>query len=215
MGTVARWAARPAYVQRKAPPGPSKLDAFKPTIPGSSTATTPPPWSWPKKINPMEIQPLFQLGILEDRTNVVIVGPAGLGKAHLAVALGQAACEAGYEVLFKPSVARIHDLVAAQSEHRLKKRLGKYARVELLILDEAGDLPIDKTGAARMLQVLAARYETASTILTTNREYKHWPEIFNNDATLRAALLDRLVDHVCTVVIEGRSCRTKGQGTPS
>lgn len=171
-------------------------------------------WSWPRKINQMEIKQLFRLEFLESHTNVVFVGPVGLGKTHLAVALGQTACEAGHDVLFVPAVAMINDLVAAQSEHRLKKRLNKYARVGLLILDEVGYLPIDKTGADLMFQVLAARYEKASTILTTNRAYKHWPEIFNNDATLTAALLDRLVHHVSTIVIEGRSYRTKDQITP-
>ncbi len=168
-------------------------------------------WSWPRKINPMEIKQLFRLEFLQSHTNVVFVGPVGLGKTHLAVALGQAACEAGHEVLFVPAVAMINDLVAAQSQHRLKQQLRKYAEVELLILDEVGYLPIDKAGADLMFQVLAARYEKASTILTTNRAYKHWPEIFNNDATLTAALLDRLVHHVCTIVIEGRSYRTKDQ----
>lgn len=81
----------------------------------------------------------------------------------------------------------------------------------MLILDEVGYLPIDKAGADLMFQVLAARYEKASTILTTNRAYKNWPEIFNNDATLTAALLDRLVHHVSTIVIEGRSYRTREQ----
>jgi len=136
----------------------------------------------------MEIKQLFRLGFLEEHTNVVFVGSVGLGKTHLAVALGQTACEAGHEVLFVSAVA--------------------------MILDEVGYLPIDKTGADLMFEVLAARYEKASTILTTNRAYKHWPEIFNNDATLTAALLDRLVHHVCTVVIEGRSYRTKDQITP-
>jgi DNA replication protein DnaC len=168
-------------------------------------------WSWPKKVNQTEIKQLFRLEFLQDHRNVVFVGPVGLGKTHLAVALGQAACEAGHDVLFQPAVAMINDLVAAQSQHRLKPQLRKYTEVSLLILDEVGYLPIDKTGADLMFQVLAARYEQASTILTTNRAYKHWPEIFNHDASLTAALLDRLLHHVCTIVIEGRSYRTKDQ----
>lgn len=168
-------------------------------------------WSWPKKINQMEIRQLFRLEFLQDHLNVVFVGPVGLGKTHLAVALGQAACEAGHDVLFMPAVAMINDLVAAQSQQRLKQQLRKYTDVSLLILDEVGYLPIDKTGADLMFQVLAARYEKASTILTTNRTYKHWPEIFNHDTNLTAALLDRLLHHVCTIVIEGRSYRTKDQ----
>lgn len=168
-------------------------------------------WTWPKKINQAEIRQLFRLEFLQSHTNVVFVGPVGLGKTHLAVALGQAACEAGHEVLFVPAVTMINDLVAAQTQQRLKQQLRKYAGVGVLILDEVGYLPIDKAGADLMFQVLAARYEKASTILTTNRAYKNWPEIFNNDATLTAALLDRLVHHVSTIVIEGRSYRTREQ----
>ncbi len=168
-------------------------------------------WTWPRKINQMEIKQLFRLEFLESHSNVVFVGPVGLGKTHRAVALGQAACEAGHDVLFVPAVTMINDLVAAQTQQRLKKQLRKYAEVGVLILDEVGYLPIDKTGADLMFQVLAARYEKASTILTTNRAYKHWPEIFNNDAALTAALLDRLVHHVSTIVIEGRSYRTREQ----
>lgn len=159
-------------------------------------------WTWPKKINQAEIRQLFRLEILQSHMNVVFVGPVGLG---------QAACEAGHEVLFVPAVTMINDLVAAQTQQRLKQQLRKYAGVGVLILDEVGYLPIDKAGADLMFQALAARYEKASTILTTNRAYKNWPEIFNNDATLTAALLGRLVHHVSTIVIEGRSYRTREQ----
>ncbi len=86
-------------------------------------------WTWPKKINQAEIRQLFRLEFLQSHTNVVFVGPVGLGKTHLAVALGQAACEAGHEVLFVPAVTMINDLVAAQTQQRLKQQLRKYAGV--------------------------------------------------------------------------------------
>ena len=168
-------------------------------------------WSWPKKINQMAIKQLFRLEFLKDHTNVVFVGSVGLGKTHLAVALGQCACQAGYQVLYVPAVEMLNELCAAQAEQRLKRQLRRYTEVEVLILDEVGYLPIDKAGADLLFQVLAARYEKASTLLTTNRPYKNWAEIFNNDATLTAALLDRLLHHVETIVIEGRSYRTKDQ----
>jgi DNA replication protein DnaC len=145
---------------------------------------------------------------------VVFVGPVGLGKTHLAVALGQCACQAGHSVLYVPAIEMLNDLNAAQGQKRLNRQLRRYTEVEVLILDEVGYLPIDKVGADMLFQVLAARYEKASTILTTNRTYKHWQEIFNNDATLTAALLDRLLHHVETIVIEGRSYRTKDQINP-
>ena len=170
-------------------------------------------WSWPKKINQMAVKQLFRLEFLKDHTNVVFVGSVGLGKTHLAVALGQCACQAGHQVLYVPAVEMINELCTAQAQQRLKHQLRRYTEVEILILDEVGYLPIDKTGADLLFQVLAARYEKASTLLTTNRTYKHWQEIFNNDSTLTAALLDRLLHHVETIVIEGRSYRTKDQIT--
>ena len=151
------------------------------------------------------------MSLNKDHTNVVFVGSVGLGKTHLAVALGQCACQAGYQVLYVPAVEMLNELCAAQAEQRLKRQLRRYTEVEVLILDEVGYLPIDKAGADLLFQVLAARYEKASTLLTTNRPYKNWAEIFNNDATLTAALLDRLLHHVETIVIEGRSYRTKDQ----
>ena len=166
-------------------------------------------WSWPKKVNQMAIKQLFRLEFLADHTNVVFMGPVGLGKTHLAVALGLAAAQAGHTVLYAPAIQVINDLLQAQAQHRLKKVLRHYVEIKLLLLDEVGYLPIDKAGADLLFQVLAGRYEKASTILTTNRAYKQWSEIFNHDATLTAALLDRLLHHVETILIEGRSYRTK------
>ena len=139
------------------------------------------------------------------------MGGVGLGKTHLAVALGLEACKAGHRVLYAPAIQVINDLQQAQANRQLKRLLRYYLNVEFLILDEIGYLPIDKLGADLLFQVLAGRYERASTILTTNRAYKQWPEIFNQDATLTAALLDRILHHVETIVIEGRSYRTKEQ----
>jgi len=166
-------------------------------------------WSWPKKINQMAVRQLFKLEFIKDQGNVVFMGSVGLGKTHLAVALGHAACQAGHRVLYAPAVKVLNELTQAQALHRLKRELAKYVEVDVLILDEVGYLPIDKTGADLLFQVLAGRYERRSTILTTNRAYKQWPEIFNHDAMLTAALLDRLLHHVETVVIEGRSYRSK------
>jgi len=162
-------------------------------------------WSWPKKINQMAVKQLFRLEFLKDHSNVVFVGTVGLG---------QCACEAGHGVLYVPVIQMLNDLQAAQGLKTLKQRMHRYTEVEVIILDEVGYLPIDKAGSDMLFQVLAARYEKASTIFTTNRTYKHWQDIFNNDATLTAALLDRLLHHVETIVIEGRSYRTKDQINP-
>lgn len=166
-------------------------------------------WSWPKKINRVQIQHLFGLGFLETHTNVLLCGGVGLGKTHLAVALAHTACVAGHSALFVPAVDVINNLTAAQTAHRLKAELKKYLTPRILVLDEVGYLPIDKTGADLLFQVLSARYERASTIITTNKAYKDWATIFNNDAALTSAMLDRLLHHAASIVIEGKSYRMK------
>ena len=89
--------------------------------------------------------------------------------------------------------------------------MAKYLKPRVLIIDELGYLPIDKFGADSLFQIFSGRYERGSTVLTSNRAYKHWPEVFNNDSTLTSALLDRLLHHAETVIIEGKSFRTKDQ----
>ena len=135
----------------------------------------------------------------------------GLGKSHFSIALGYTACLRGYSVLFTTAVDIINSLSAAQAHGNLKRELHKYLQPRLLIVDEIGYLPIDKHGADLLFQVISGRYERGATILTTNRAYKHWPEIFNNDSTLTSALLDRLLHHAETVIIEGKSYRMKDQ----
>ena len=168
-------------------------------------------WSWPKKINKMAIQNLFRLKFMEDKANIIFLSTVGLGKTHLATALGYTACLAGKSVLFATAVDTINTLAAAQAANRLKIELKKYLSPSLLILDELGYLPIDKHGADLLFQVISQRYERGSTIITSNRAYKQWPEIFNNDSTLTSAILDRLLHHAETMVIEGPSYRMKDQ----
>lgn len=166
-------------------------------------------WTWPKKINRMQVQNLFGLGFVADKSNVILLGGVGLGKTHLAIALGYQACLKGHTVLFSTAVDAINNLVAAQNAGRLKQELKKYAKPNLLIIDELGYLPIDKVGADLLFQVISKRYEKGSLIITTNRAFKDWPEIFNNDSTLTSALLDRLLHHTETTVIQGKSYRMK------
>ena len=168
-------------------------------------------WTWPRKINRLQVQNLFRLKFVEDKANVIILGGVGLGKTHLATALGYAACLKGHSVLFATAVDVINTLAAAQNAGRLKQELSKYLKPTLIILDEIGYLPIDKTGADLLFQIISKRYEQGSIILTSNLVFKKWPEIFNNDSTLTSALLDRLLHHAETVLIEGKSYRMKDQ----
>ena len=168
-------------------------------------------WNWPKKINHPQIQNLFRLTFLEDHTNVIFIGGVGLGKTHLATALGRQACEQGHSVLFTTAVDIVNSLAAAQLAQRLRVELRRYTRPALLVVDELGYLPIDKLGADLLFQVFSQRYERGSLVLTTNKTYKNWPSIFNNDATLTSAVLDRLLHHAETILIEGHSYRMKNR----
>ena len=157
------------------------------------------------------MQNLFRLKFVEDKANVIVLGGVGLGKTHLATALGYAACLKGHSVLFATAVDVINTLAAAHNAGRLKQQLNKYLKPTLIVLDEIGYLPIDKTGADLLFQIISKRYEKGSIVLTSNRVFKKWPEIFNNDSTLTSALLDRLLHHAETVLIEGKSYRMKDQ----
>ena len=168
-------------------------------------------WSWPKKINRPQVQNLFRLAFLKEKANAIFIGGVGLGKSHLAAALGYAACLQGHPVLFTTAVEAINTLTAAQAQYRLKNELKRFLTPAVLVMDELGYLPIDKAGADLLFQIISGRYEKASTIITTNQTYKHWPRIFNNDVTITAAVLDRLLHHAETVLIEGKSYRTRLQ----
>ncbi len=168
-------------------------------------------WSWPRKINQLQIQNLFRLGFVQQKANAIFLGGVGLGKTHLATALAYAACLAGHTALFASAIDMVNTLMAAQAAHRLKAELKKYLSPAVLCLDEVGYLPIDKQGADLLFQVISQRYECGSIILTTNKAFKNWPAIFNNDATLASAVLDRLLHHADTVLVEGKSFRMKDQ----
>lgn len=164
-------------------------------------------WSWPKKINRMQIEHLLALGFLDTHANVLLLGPTGVGKTHLACALGHAACLQRHPVLFASTIDVVNRLSAAQSTCQLASEMKRYEAPRLLILDELGYLPLDKRGGELLFQVISKRYERGSTIITTNIAFKQWPTIFAGDATMTSALLDRLLHHAETLVIEGDSYR--------
>ena len=171
-------------------------------------------FTWPSKINRPAVQNLFRLTFLREQANAILVGGVGLGKSHLAIALGYAACEAGFRVRFATAIDIVNTLSAADKAGRLVQEMKKYTRPDLLVCDELGYLPIDKRGADLLFQIISQRYERGSIVLTTNKVFKHWPSIFNNDATLTSAILDRILHHAETVVIEGKSYRMKDRIEP-
>jgi DNA replication protein DnaC len=168
-------------------------------------------WNWPTKINRLLIQNLFHLDFVAKNANVVFISGTGLGKSHLMTALGHAACLRGHSVLFTGAIDIINSLAAAHAMGSIKHALHQYIKPEVLCIDELGYLPIDKFGADCLFQIISHRYERGATLVTTNRIYKHWASIFDKDAVLTSALLDRLLHHAETVIIEGKSYRSKDQ----
>ncbi len=168
-------------------------------------------WNWPAKIDRLQVQNLFRLDFVEQHANVIFIAGTGLGKSHLMTALGHAACLRGYSVLFTGAIDIVNALASAQAGGSVKRTLEHYVKPQLLCIDELGYLPIDKTGADGLFQILSHRYERGATLITTNRVYSQWAGIFNGDSVLTSALLDRLLHHADTVSIEGRSFRTKDQ----
>lgn len=168
-------------------------------------------FAFPKRIPKAAIVRLFDCDFIGRFGCAVLLGPTGTGKTHLLTALGYVACERGYSVRFTRVVDMINHLTTAQMNGTLGKTLKMYTRPNLLLLDELGYLPIDKRGADLLFQVVAARYETGSIVLTTNRAFREWGAIFDVDNTLATALLDRLMHHGEAFVIKGDSYRTRGQ----
>jgi DNA replication protein DnaC len=165
----------------------------------------------PKKISKQKILRLFDCEFVLQHQSAVLIGKTGLGKSHLLNALGYTACEKGISVRWTRAIDMINVLTTAQINGTLEKKLKEYTRVELLLLDELGYLPIDKRGADLMFQVVAARYECGSIVITTNRMFREWGKIFDVDNTLATAIIDRLMHHGEALVIDGQSYRTRDQ----
>ena len=172
-------------------------------------------WHWPEEINRPQVEHLASLRFIENKHNAVLLGPVGVGKTHLATAIALKACQQGHKVLYINAIEAINDLITAQKQGQLKQALRKYTNTGLLVLDEIGYLPIDKNGADLLFQIISARYERGSILLTTNKAFKDWPTIFNNDSTLTSAVLDRLLHHCETVVIQASSYRMRKTQTKS
>lgn len=168
-------------------------------------------FTFPKRIAKAAIVRLFDCDFIAQHGCAVLIGPTGTGKTHLVTALGYRAVERGHSVYHARVVEMINDLTTAQLKGRLGAALRRYVRPSLLLLDELGYLPIDKRGADLLFQVVAARYETGSIVLSTNRPFREWGQLFDMDNTLATALIDRLMHHGEAIVIQGDSYRMRGK----
>jgi DNA replication protein DnaC len=166
-------------------------------------------FDFPKRIAKTAIVRLFDCDFIARHGCAVLIGPTGTGKTHLLTALGYTACERGFSVCYTRVVDMLNRLTTAQINGCLAKALRIYVRPQLLLLDELGYLPIDKRGADLLFQVVAARYEAGSIVLTTNRIFREWGTLFDVDNTLATALIDRLMHHGEALVIKGDSYRMK------
>jgi len=155
-----------------------------------------------------QVRELAGLAFVERAHNVVILGPPGVGKTHLAVALGVKAVEAGYSVLFLTLETLMTRLNKALHENRLERALKQLTYPKVLIIDELGYLPLSRLEASLFFRLVARRYERASLIITSNKRFLDWGEVFN-DPVLATAVLDRLLHHATTLNIKGESYRLR------
>lgn len=157
-----------------------------------------------------KILKLAEAHFVGQKENVIFLGPPGVGKTHLASGIAYAACQKGTKVLFVTAADLINALYASLADHSLERQLKTFTTPKLLIIDEVGFLPFDQKGADLFFQVISKRYEKGSIILTTNRPFKEWGEIFHNN-TLAGALIDRLAHHAEIINLKGESYRMKGK----
>jgi len=165
-------------------------------------------FSFQPSIKREQIESLHELGFIERQENVVLLGPPGVGKTHLAISLAIAAAQRGRRVYYGTLIDLITSLEEAQAAGQLTRRLSVLTHPSLLVVDEIGYLPINHTGAVLFFQLMNRRYERGSTVLTSNKGFEQWGEVLGDDV-MAAALIDRVLHHCHLVNIRGNSYRMR------
>ncbi len=163
-------------------------------------------------LNKMLVLDLARSEYVSRRENVILLGPSGVGKTHIALALGLAACQKGLNVRFTTASQLVHELMEARDEKRLLRLQAQMAKVSLLIVDELGYVPLSQTGSELLFEVFSQRYERGATIVTSNLPFQEWTSVFASER-LTGALLDRITHHVHILEMNAESYRLKQSRT--
>lgn len=165
-------------------------------------------WTWPQRIERPAIEELMSLSFMKDASNIVFLGPNGVGKSTLAMNVAHQALVQGHTVLFATASQMLGELAALDSDSALRRRLRRYAQPDILVIDEVGYLSYSNRHADLLFELISRRYQNHSTIVTTNRPFAEWSEVFPNAACV-VSLVDRLMHGAEVIAVEGESYRLK------
>jgi DNA replication protein DnaC len=165
-------------------------------------------WNWPEQIDRLQVEELFNFRFIHETANVILVGPNGIGKSMIAKNLAHQALLLGHTVLFTTAAKMLGDLVTKDTSTALQRRLHRYCRPDLLVVDEVGYLSYDNRHADLLFEVVTRRYHEKPTIITTNKTFSEWSEVFPNAACV-VTIIDRLVHNSEIIELKGKSYRLK------